>query len=256
METHLIQVLGDISPSKWEHYYPLDMTPTRFQAELEQAGGADLHIELHSAGGFAEEGFALYVQGKKYSSDGAKITFEVLGESASAASLWQMCADEILLHESGTVMIHNPWGFAHGGEEDFVAAAEQLRKMKRRVAAVYAARTGNTEEKIIELMNAETWMDGEEALEYGFADKLISNKKKADVNPSLSAYKNMPPRLSKEILELPETLEARERVVKSAKLHRFKLQLAKSKLDNIIEKDVDPKAMPPKKVLTKKTKPA
>jgi type IV secretory pathway VirB10-like protein len=70
-------------------------------------------------------------------------------------------------------MIHNPWGLAVGDAEEMRDTADLLDKLGNGLVNAYVSRTGNDEDEIREMMSAETWMDGKEAVERGFADKLI-----------------------------------------------------------------------------------
>jgi hypothetical protein len=70
-------------------------------------------------------------------------------------------------------MIHNPWGLAIGDAEEMRETADLLDKLGNGLVNAYASRTGNSEKEIREMMDAETWMDGKEAVERGFADKLL-----------------------------------------------------------------------------------
>ena len=154
-----------------------------------------------------------------------KVTFEILGESASAMSIWQFSADEIWIHEPGTVMIHRPWTIAMGGEDEFAGVLSYLKDLSHRAAGIYVAGTGQTEERIQEMMKATTWMNSEEALELGFVHKIIPNKAKVDASPRLQKYKNLPAHLSDEINALPETIEARKHAIRELQLKKAKLSL-------------------------------
>ena len=80
---------------------------------------------------------------------------------------------------NATMMIHNAWTYASGGAEDLRKTADELDRINDQIADIYAARTGKDKADISDLMTAETWMSGTEALDMGFVDELIENKKVA-----------------------------------------------------------------------------
>lgn len=219
--THKINVLGDISPSGFEDDYPNDMTPSRMMKEVAAADGADIEITVHSGGGHGEEGVALYNITKMLDQ---KVTFVILGQSASAMSLWQMAGDEIVIHESAQIMIHNPWTFTMGSSSDLREHADYLDQLTDRAAAIYSSRSGQSIDSVKSFMDAETWFTAERAVELGFADRIIANKKRADTSASLSRYNNLPAKLSNEIKELPTKLAARKRAERELKIKKARLK--------------------------------
>ena len=105
----------------------------------------------------------------------ADIIVKIDGIAASAASLVAMAGDKIIMPENAMMMIHNPAGGVLGEAEDMREMAEILDKIRDIIASIYEAKTGLTQEKITELMNAETWMTAHEALELKFCDEVIPN---------------------------------------------------------------------------------
>ncbi|MGB9825910.1 MAG: Clp protease ClpP, partial [Desulfofundulus sp.] len=75
--------------------------------------------------------------------------------------------------------VHNPWTLAVGTADDFRKLADDMEKIRESLIVAYQDKTGLEREKIIELMDAETWMTAEEALELGFADQIEETKKLA-----------------------------------------------------------------------------
>lgn len=134
-----------------------------------------ISVKIHSNGGDVIEGLAIYNQLKN---SAAHVTVQIDGIAASMASVIAMAADEILMPESAWMMIHNPWGFGIGESEDLREHADLLDKHKAALVAIYAERTGIASEEVAKLMDAETWMNGKEAVDLGFADKLTTKPKK------------------------------------------------------------------------------
>ena len=111
--------------------------------------------------------------------------------AASAASFLMLAADEIEISDGAFVMIHNPMTIAMGGAQDMRKAAELLDKVRDSIVNDYAKRTGMTADALMAMMDAETWMDADEAISNGFADRKVDGvKPKARFD--LSAFAHAP----------------------------------------------------------------
>ena len=147
------------------------ISASAFMRDLRGMGELDeINLSIHSPGGDVLDGWAIY---NSLKNSKAKITARVEGLAASMASVILMAADTVEIPENAYIMIHNPWGFAMGDAEEMRDTADLLDKLGNGLVNAYASRTGNDEDEIREMMSAETWMDGKEAVERGFADKLI-----------------------------------------------------------------------------------
>src|SRR5690606_6142572 len=136
----------------------------------------------------------------------AQVTVYVDGLAASAASLVAMAGDRIIMPRNAMMMIHNPWTFVAGDANTLLQVAAELEKVREAMIPVYQAKTGLTRDEVSRLLDAETWMTAEEAVELGFADEIEERKQIAAslVAPSrlvvngiecdLSQYRN-PPKL-------------------------------------------------------------
>jgi ATP-dependent Clp endopeptidase proteolytic subunit ClpP len=148
------------------------VSASAFMRDLKSMGELDeINLSIHSPGGDVLDGWAIY---NALKNNKAKVKARVEGLAASMASVILMAADEIEIPENAYVMIHNPWGVAIGDAEELRDTAELLDKLGNGLVNAYASRTGNDEDEIREMMSAETWMDGKEAVERGFADTLLN----------------------------------------------------------------------------------
>ncbi len=145
------------------------MTQAMFREQLRAADGAPLNIEFNSPGGIVTEGVAMFNALRAYK--GRKVGI-VTGICASIASVVLMACDEIRVAKGAYVMIHNPSGGATGGASDLRAQAELLESMRSELLDIYEARTGCERKRLEKMIDAETYMTAEEALEFGFADKV------------------------------------------------------------------------------------
>jgi ATP-dependent Clp endopeptidase proteolytic subunit ClpP len=145
------------------------MSAAMFREQVARADGAPLVVNFNSPGGLVTDGMAIYNTLRGYK--GKKVGI-VTGIAASIASVVLMACDEIRVAKGAYVMIHNPSGGAKGGADDLRAAAETLESMRSELLDIYEARTGCERKKLEEMLDAETYMTAEEALENGFADKV------------------------------------------------------------------------------------
>ena len=141
-----------------------------FLNDLGSVTQSSVDVEINSPGGDVFAGLAIY-NGLRNS--GKKINVKVLGLAASAASLIAMAGDTIEMPENSFMMIHNPWGFAAGDANEMRATADVLDKIGSGLVSTYAKRTGKSEDEITALLNAETWMTAQEAVDAGFATKVV-----------------------------------------------------------------------------------
>ena len=142
-----------------------------FLNDLRTVTTDEVDVEINSPGGDVFAGLAIY-NGLRAS--GKKINVKVLGLAASAASLVAMAGDTIEMPENAFMMIHNPWGFAMGGADDMRNTADVLDKIGTGLVSTYAKRTGKTDQEIAALLDAETWMTAQEAVDAGFATSVTA----------------------------------------------------------------------------------
>jgi ATP-dependent Clp protease protease subunit len=125
----------------------------------------------------------------------AKVTMQIEGFAASAATNIACACDEVVMTAASKYMIHQTWTFAMGNAEDMIATAELLRKCDQSMYDEYIRRTGNTQEQVTAWCAAETWFTAEDAVKFGFADRIApaaAPSNRAAPKWNLSAYKNAP----------------------------------------------------------------
>lgn len=134
----------------------------------------NIQLNVHSYGGYVMEGLAILNQLRDHP---ANVTATVQGTAASMASVIIMAADKVLVHENSWIMIHEAEALAVGRADDLESNAKWLRDINQQAADLYQSKTGLPIEEIQQMMTAETWMTGKEAVELGFADELIPLQK-------------------------------------------------------------------------------
>jgi ATP-dependent Clp protease, protease subunit len=146
------------------------VTAKRVAAALRSMGAGPVTVSINSPGGDLFEGMAIYNLLREH--DG-EVTVKVLGVAASAASIIAMAGDTVQIARAGFLMIHNTWAAVVGNRHDMQEAADTLKPFDEAMASIYAAKTGQEKKAMAKLMDAETWIGGERAVEDGFADDLL-----------------------------------------------------------------------------------
>lgn len=164
-ETELI-FNGPISSETW---WGDEITPAIFRDELAKISG-NLTVWLNSPGGDCFSASQIYTMLRNHN---GKITVKIDGIAASAASVVAMAGDETLITPTGMMMIHNPMTFASGNKSDMEKAIAVLEEVKESIINAYTRKTGLPRNKISELMDDETWMNAEKALQLGFVDGIL-----------------------------------------------------------------------------------
>ena len=193
------------------------VTANRISAALRSIGSKDITVRINSPGGDMFEGIAIYNLLRVHP---AKVTVEVLGWAASAASVIAMAGDEIRMGLGSFMMVHNAWGVVIGNRHDMRDAATLFDQFDAAIADIYQARTGMKRADIEQLMDAETFMAAAQTVEYGFADVVddaqihAETNASAQVRPEIQARRRIDAALAKQGVSRTELGRAscRERV--------------------------------------------
>ena len=154
-----------------------------FERQLAQCGPVTIYI--NSPGGDVFAGGAMYGILKEHPH---KVTVKILGIAASAASVVAMAGDEVLISPVGYMMIHDPWSFIAGNAREMEAEARKLREIGEGIVNAYALKTGKSIDEIKNLLEAETYMNAQSAIEQGFCDGLFG----IDQDPAAYAQASAP----------------------------------------------------------------
>ena len=175
------------------------ITAKSFSKDLKALGNnlKQINLHIHSPGGDVFDGIAIYNLLKNHP---ANVTVYIDGLAASMASVIAMAGNEVIMPENAMMMIHKPWGIQGGDAEDMRKYADLLDKVENTLIPAYANKTGKTPEELAEMLSAETWLNGKECVEQGFADKLaeplvamasIKSRKLEDFENMPKAMKDM-----------------------------------------------------------------
>jgi len=185
-ENATIEILGSIG----ESWFDEGTTLNSVKSQIENLSARNITVKISSLGGDAFEGLAIHDLLK---SSKKKVTAEIIGATASAATIIAMGADKVKISENALFLVHNAWTIAQGNADDLKKQAENLETVDNRMAAIYVAKTGKSEEEVRSLMKEDKWIDSNEAKEFGFVDEITEPVKiAASVIQEINNSKELP----------------------------------------------------------------
>ena len=168
---------GTIAEESW---FDDDVTPQLFKDEL-MSGSGNITVWINSPGGDCVAAAQIYNMLMDYKGD---VTVKIDGIAASAASVIAMAGTKVLVSPVSMLMIHNPMTAAFGNSDEMQKAIEMLSSVKDSIINAYEIKTGLSRAKLSHLMDAETWMDANKAVELGFADEIMQRSTESDGVPA------------------------------------------------------------------------
>ena len=140
------------------------------------SGSGNITVWINSPGGDCVAAAQIYNMLMDYK---GSVTVKIDGIAASAASVIAMAGTKVYVSPVSMLMIHNPMTVAMGNAADMEKAIEMLSSVKDSIINAYEIKTGLSRARLSHLMDAETWMDANKAVELGFADEILSRPKLA-----------------------------------------------------------------------------
>jgi ATP-dependent protease ClpP protease subunit len=168
-----LTLYGPISETSW---WGDEVTPKQFKKDLADIGNkSEITVRINSGGGDVFAANAIYTALKDHP---AHINIKVDGLAASAATIIAMAGDTIMIPSNAYMMIHNPktMTFDYLEAKDMRQMANTLDTIKEGIMNAYVGKTGKSKKELSKMMDSETWMTGEEAVEQGFADEVMFNE--------------------------------------------------------------------------------
>lgn len=166
-----------------------ETSANHFRNELAKYPQASkINIYINSYGGSVFEGTAIYSQLKRHSAE--KIVY-VDGFACSVASIIAMAGDKVIMPKNTMMMIHNALNYVFGNSKELRKAADDLDTIMEGNRQAYLEKSNGkiTEDKLMELLENETWLTAEQCLEYGFCDSIGSNE--VDLTQANEMLKNI-----------------------------------------------------------------
>lgn len=162
-----------------------------FRTLLSEHSGKDVTIHLNSEGGSVTDGLSIF---NAISQHDGEVTVQIDVLAASIATVICCAADKVVMNSNAKYMIHRCWTVAMGNCKDFRKMADTMDMLDGDIASVYASRTSKPEAELLAMMDDETWLTAEQALEMGFVDsinKIEKTSPKASVESKIVA--TLPP---------------------------------------------------------------
>lgn len=210
-----IDIYGAIESEGWFS----ESSAKRFNNELKELGDVSkIYLNINSPGGDVFEGQAIYSMLKRHK---AHIVARIDGCAASIASVIAMAGDTVSMPNNAMLMIHDPWTFAIGNSREMRKVADDLDKINESIVNTYLNKTDGktTESNIRTMMQEETWLSADDALNYGFIDEITEEVKvAASIDKSFAErYKNVPKNLMRNDELESEKAKAYAQIIELAK---------------------------------------
>ena len=164
---------GTIAEESW---FDDEVTPSLFKDEL-NSGEGDITVWINSPGGDCIAAAQIYNMLMDYKGN---VTVKIDGIAASAASVIAMAGNKVIVSPVSMIMIHNPATIAAGDTAEMQKAIAMLDEVKESIINAYEIKTGLSRARLSHLMDAETWMDANSAIELGFADEIMQRNTEED----------------------------------------------------------------------------
>lgn len=173
-----VKICGDIvsNDMQWIYdFYDLECTcPSMIRETINLLkDGEALTVIINSGGGDVSAGQEIYSMLHKMSD---RVIIEIESMACSAASMIAAAGGTVRMSPVAMIMIHNAATNAAGDYRDFEHTAEVLKNVNSAIVQAYVEKTGMDEKELLELMDKETWLTANQALEYGFCDEIIKNE--------------------------------------------------------------------------------
>jgi ATP-dependent Clp protease, protease subunit len=188
-----IFIYGEITKWAWEEYG--EVSSITFKNELDQLGEGieTINLYINSPGGSVFETMAMIAMLERHPAD---VISYIDGVGASCASVLPMISKKIIMYANSMLMIHNAWTFASGNADQLRKAADDIERINQSMIQFYLNRAGDklNAATLKQLLDAETWLSAEEAMNYGLCDEILeTNNAAACIDEKwIKQYKNVP----------------------------------------------------------------
>ncbi|WP_265460071.1 head maturation protease, ClpP-related [Enterococcus sp. HY326] len=225
-----IYIYGDITD---ENYSESDVSALSFRNELAAIPlVSEIEVRVQSYGGSVFSGVAIYNMLKNYK---AMVTVYIDGVACSIATVIAMAGDKVIMPSNSMMMIHNPMSsLSYGNSNELRKMADTLDKIRESSIEAYLSKSNGkiTREKLIDLLDDETWLSAEECKNYGFCDEVTNQVElvaKFNDSTCINALKNNP-------IKLEEKKEVKNMTIK---LNGNRLEDLKAQQEEFINEHKD-----------------
>lgn len=155
-------------------WYGIECTSPQDVISQLPSDNSPVEVIINSGGGHVDAGTEIYSRLKAYQGEVITKTYSM---AASAASIIAMAGDKVLISPTAQLMIHNVSGLADGDFRTHQQEAKVLEGYNKAIANAYTLKTGKSEEEILQMMNDETYLNSQSALEHNFVDEIMFEAK-------------------------------------------------------------------------------
>lgn len=227
-----VNIKGPIISSEEQWIYDLfeieATSPKSVYREIESANGEEIEVVINSGGGSVFAGSEIYTALKEYPGN---VTTKVVGLAASAASVIAMAGSKVKMSPTSQMMIHNVSAIAGGDYRDMEHTAEVLKNANSTIANAYQLKSGMDQDTLLQMMDKETWLTPQQALEHGLIDEVMFENQAPQLVASAAFAGMLPPQVIEKVRNMklePKPEESPKQDNQSAIL-MAKLQLLKLK---------------------------
>lgn len=190
---HKVNVKGVIVSNDDQWIYDMfemeSTSPKNISEAIGTANGADLEVVINSGGGSVFDGSEIYTELKEYPGN---VEIKVVGLAASAASVIAMAGNKVRISPTAQMMIHNAAMVARGDYRDMDKASTMLSGVNKAVSSAYRLKSGMEESELLELMNNETWLNPQDALDKGLVDEIMFEDNSVKLAASATVTNTIP----------------------------------------------------------------
>lgn len=161
-----ITIYGDITSWPW---LESDVSAYLLSKQIEAIDADTIHVYINSYGGEVAEGLAIYNALRRHP---AHVVTHCDGFACSAASVVFMAGDERVMGDASLLMIHHAWNYASGNASELRKAADDLEVISDAAANAYRARVNIDDDELTALLDGETWIAPQYAVDMGFATAI------------------------------------------------------------------------------------
>lgn len=188
-----IYIMDQIGRDYWDDS---GISGEQFTKDLMALKVDTINFWVNSPGGSVFDANVIYNAIKRHPAKNK--VMHITGMAASAASYLMMSCDKRIIYDGGVIMVHLPSTICYGNREDFLKEIEILGTVENEMVEIYKKATNLSENEIKALLEAETWMGSDEAIEKGFCTEKSEAKATASISSGLvkkNNYKNIPKNL-------------------------------------------------------------
>lgn len=150
---------------------------------------------MNSVGGDVFAGFTIANMIKDLAKKGVKTTCVVEGLAASIASVVACACSRIKMYSNSFLMVHRCWSVVQGNSQDLRKEAETMEKIDSQIVGFYQSHFTMTRDELMDLIDKESWISGDEISNYRFDAELLPSEKQYKIAAKLQDFSNVPKRI-------------------------------------------------------------